>query len=287
MAENSPISSDETPYPANCPIPFDLFVSKKYEGLGPLGNLRFTDSVGNLVYSVQKLTRKSAGNDDGHCVKLLLDSSGNTLFSINRVSLCVFVFMIMDEYVSRLNMLIFPRASLGNFPGVLSEYELQFDKKQLHNKRSWQAFKGNCKDKDLIFRVNKTVDKYTRTEFKILIAGEYNNDSKTELHMKGSPFKRACTIYKDDSIVAELNVALSIDPTIQPPKRHPPPVRVAKATLFPYLTSTVSVRELGNIMILLRGGVSVRAVWIIDFLLPQNLRGSTTLFIAAGSEIDF
>ncbi|CAA0842374.1 Protein LURP-one-related 7 [Striga hermonthica] len=181
MAENSSISSDETPYPANCPIPFDLFVSKKYKGLGQLGNLRFTDSVGTLVYSVQKLTRNSAGSGDARCVKLLLDSSGNTLFSINRVS-----------------------------------------------KRSWQAFRGNCEDKDLIFHVNKTVDKYTRTEFKILLAGEYNNDPKTELHMKGSPFKRACTIYKDDSIVAETSLMhkLGIEKIFVPRSRF-------RVTIFP------------------------------------------------------
>lgn len=55
-----------------------------------------------------------------------------------------------------------------------------------------------------MFRVEKTVDKLTRTEFEIFLIGEESEDSKTDFKMRGSPFKRSCTIYKDDSIVAEV-----------------------------------------------------------------------------------
>ncbi|KAI3461699.1 hypothetical protein Pfo_018362 [Paulownia fortunei] len=158
MEENSPIPLDEFQYQANFQIPFDLFVSKKYKGLGVRGFLRFTDSAGNLVYTVQKLSHKSAAHDP-HCVKLLLDSSGSTLFSINRVS-----------------------------------------------KGLWQGFRGNDEEKNLMFIVDKTLDEFTRTEFKILLVGENNEDSKTELQMTGCPFKRACTIYKGNSIVAETSL---------------------------------------------------------------------------------
>lgn len=71
-------------------------------------------------------------------------------------------------------------------------------------KRSWQGFRGNDEKKDVIFTVDKSVDESSRTEFKILLVGENNEDSKTELVMKGSPFRRACTIYKGDSIVAQV-----------------------------------------------------------------------------------
>ncbi|KAL3616227.1 hypothetical protein CASFOL_039617 [Castilleja foliolosa] len=155
MDQNSSIPSDETQYPGDYPIPFDLFVSKKYEGVGAKGFLRFTDPVGNLVYSVKK-----SGADDPHRIKLLLDSSANTLFSIRRLS-----------------------------------------------KGSWRGFRGNVEEQNLIFTVNKTIDEYKRTEFKILLSGEeHNDDSKTELRMIGSPFKRSCTIYKDNSIVAETSL---------------------------------------------------------------------------------
>lgn len=49
------------------------------------------------------------------------------------------------------------------------------------------------------------LDEFSRTEFKIVLA-ENNEDPKTELQMKGHPFKRSCTIYKGNSIVAEVNL---------------------------------------------------------------------------------
>ncbi|XP_051131019.1 protein LURP-one-related 7 [Andrographis paniculata] len=159
MDENSTTQVEEPfqfqfhPIP-NFQIPFDLFVSKKRNGIGTRGFLRFTDSAGNLVYTVDKLSHKS------HCRKRLLDSSGNALFSIIRLQ-----------------------------------------------KGSWQGFKGNEEGNHLSFVVEKTVDEFTRTEFKILFAAENTQDElKTELQMKGCPFKRACTIYKEDSIVAETSL---------------------------------------------------------------------------------
>lgn len=58
----------------------------------------------------------------------------------------------------------------------------------------------------MIFKVERTVDEFTRTEFEISLCGENDEDSKTVLKMKGSPFKRSCTIYKGDSIVAETSL---------------------------------------------------------------------------------
>ncbi|KAL6517451.1 hypothetical protein OROMI_033152 [Orobanche minor] len=160
MEENSSFPLVETQRSANDKIPFDRFVSKKYEWFGCGGFLRFTDSEGVLVYAVQKLS----GADDHHRIKLLLDSSDNTLFSISRVS-----------------------------------------------EGSWQGFRVNGDEKDLIFIVKKTVDKYTRTEFKIVLVGEHNDVSSNELRMVGSPFMRACTIYKDNFIVAQENIVFLDD----------------------------------------------------------------------------
>lgn len=85
MEENLAIPFEEFQYPANFEIPFDLFISKKYEGLGARGFLRFTDSAGNSVYTVKKSSHKPAAQDSP-CTKLVLDSSGNTLFSIHRLN---------------------------------------------------------------------------------------------------------------------------------------------------------------------------------------------------------
>ncbi|XP_057772526.1 protein LURP-one-related 7 [Salvia miltiorrhiza] len=158
MGENSSIPFEQFKLSADSEIPFDLFVSKKYKGLGVRGFVRFADSTGNSVYTVQKSSYKSAARDQD-CVKQLLDSSGNILFSIARV-----------------------------------------------DKGSWRGYKGNGEDKEVIFTVEKRVDVSRRAEFGVLLVNNSNEDSKTELLMKGNPFKRSCTIYKGDSIVAQTSL---------------------------------------------------------------------------------
>ncbi|CAA2970571.1 Hypothetical predicted protein [Olea europaea subsp. europaea] len=182
MEENS-IASDQNQFQANFQIPFDYFVSKKHKAIESGCVLGFTDSFGNFVYGVQHLSHKS--KDHPHCIKLFLDASGDTLFSIHRV-----------------------------------------------NKGSWQCFRGKeSRDEELIFKVERTVDEFTRTEFEISLTGENNEVSKTELKMKGSPFKRSCTIYKGDSIVAETSLMhkLGIKKMFVPRSRF-------RVTIFPGCT---------------------------------------------------
>ncbi|XP_042018140.1 RNA-directed DNA methylation 4-like isoform X3 [Salvia splendens] len=81
MGENSSIPFEHFRLSVDSEIPFDLFVSKKYKGLGLRGFVRYADSTGNSVYTVEK----SSAASDRDCVKQLLDSSGNILFSIRRV----------------------------------------------------------------------------------------------------------------------------------------------------------------------------------------------------------
>ncbi|GAA0185562.1 hypothetical protein LIER_32850 [Lithospermum erythrorhizon] len=72
---------------------------------------------------------------------------------------------------------------------------------------SWKGFQRSDSSNELFFRVERTVNELTRTEFEIfLVGGEHGKDSKTNFKMKGSPFKRSCTIYKDNSIVAETSL---------------------------------------------------------------------------------
>ncbi|KAG8372527.1 hypothetical protein BUALT_Bualt12G0075400 [Buddleja alternifolia] len=96
-------------------------------------------------------------------------------------------------------------------------------------KGSWRGFKGNDhEEKDFIFVVEKTRDELTRTEFKILLVQGNNEESKTELRMKGCPFRRACTIYKGDSVVAETSLMykLGIGKAFVPRSRF-------RVTIFP------------------------------------------------------
>ncbi|RVW56886.1 Protein LURP-one-related 7 [Vitis vinifera] len=71
---------------------------------------------------------------------------------------------------------------------------------------SWQCFRGDGSGEDLIFRVERTLNTLTRTEFNIFLGGANCEDS-TDFKMKGCPFQRSCTIYKGNSIVAQERVA--------------------------------------------------------------------------------
>ncbi|KAG8371543.1 hypothetical protein BUALT_Bualt13G0098800 [Buddleja alternifolia] len=100
---------------------------------------------------------------------------------------------------------------------------------KLMQKGSWRGYKGNNQEeKNLIFVVDRTVDEFTRTEFNILLIDENNEESKTELKMNGCPFKRACTIYNGNSIVAEssLMYKLGIGKVFVPRNRF-------RVTIFP------------------------------------------------------
>ncbi|XP_073144780.1 protein LURP-one-related 7 [Henckelia pumila] len=176
-------ANSEFPLQYNSEIPFDLFVRKKYSVLGTRGSLRFTDSKGHLVYRLQHPTDNSTTGDSTHCTKLLLDASGATLFSVNRV-----------------------------------------------NKGSWKGLRGNVINGDtgFNFKVNRTLDEFSRTEFDVVLVGDHSEGSKTEMKMKGCPFKRSCTIYRGDSIVAEssLMYKLGIGKVFVPRNRF-------RVTIFP------------------------------------------------------
>lgn len=71
-------------------------------------------------------------------------------------------------------------------------------------KETWQGFKGDVSEEDLLFKVQRTLNKIRRTEFKVFLAGESLDDSNASLEMKGWPFQRSCTIYKGNTIVAQV-----------------------------------------------------------------------------------
>ncbi|KAB2038782.1 hypothetical protein ERO13_D03G143800v2 [Gossypium hirsutum] len=144
-------------YPANTPIPFDLFVSKKHRAL-PRGVLGFADSSGNIVFKVNRQDSKSSFS---HAKAILLDSAGNPLISL--------------------------------YP---------------HNDGSWQGFKGDDGDKNLIFKVQRVLTKFTRTELEVFLVSENQGQGELTCDFKviGCHFQRSCTIYKGDSIVAQTSL---------------------------------------------------------------------------------
>lgn len=57
---------------------------------------------------------------------------------------------------------------------------------------------------DLIFRSQRVQDTFSKTELDVFIVTENHEESTPDLKIKGRPFYRACTIYKGNSIVAQV-----------------------------------------------------------------------------------
>jgi len=83
-------ATSESPYPGsgNWEIPIDLFGSKKHAGVSR-GVLAFTDESGNIVFRVNRHPPNPNSSPLPKDKKLLLDASGNTLFSIYRYHVCL------------------------------------------------------------------------------------------------------------------------------------------------------------------------------------------------------
>ncbi|CAI0399633.1 unnamed protein product [Linum tenue] len=76
------------------------------------------------------------------------------------------------------------------------------------DKRSWKGFEGGeDAEKDMIFRVKRTVSTLCRTELEVFLTGQNSGDqSKPDFKVKGCCFQRSCTIYSGDSIVAQTSL---------------------------------------------------------------------------------
>ncbi|PSS09532.1 Protein LURP-one-related like [Actinidia chinensis var. chinensis] len=138
----------------------------------------------NLQIPIDLFVSKSSGADGGDGLRFT-DSSGNLVFRVERQS---------------------PESSHKRVLVDASGNHLIY----IHNKQngSWQGFTGNnSEEKDLLFRVERTLNAFNRTEFKVFPVGENGGeDSKSDFQMKGSPFYRSCTIYKGNSVLAQTSL---------------------------------------------------------------------------------
>jgi len=66
-----------------------------------------------------------------------------------------------------------------------------------HHNGSWEGFKGDEHQKDLIFRVQWK----GKAELEVFLG-----DSASELRLKGSTFQKSCTIYKGNEILAQTSL---------------------------------------------------------------------------------
>ncbi|CAA7389313.1 unnamed protein product [Spirodela intermedia] len=70
----------------------------------------------------------------------------------------------------------------------------------------WEGFRGNSLDfKDAIFTAHKTVTSPFDAELKVFLMDGSLAQRRLAFRVKGSPFQRSCTIYKENSVVAQAN----------------------------------------------------------------------------------
>ncbi|XP_059300683.1 protein LURP-one-related 7 [Lycium ferocissimum] len=72
-------------WPPDGQFPFDLFISKKYKYFWDVGNIQFTDSVGNLFFRVDRGQPPDSLARNTQSQKLILDASDNTLIRLVRL----------------------------------------------------------------------------------------------------------------------------------------------------------------------------------------------------------
>ncbi|KAK4355955.1 hypothetical protein RND71_024926 [Anisodus tanguticus] len=96
-------------------------------------------------------------------------------------------------------------------------------------KGSWQGFMvSDTEEKELIFTVNRTLNTFTKLEFDIFLGDGHGEGAEADLKMKGSAFKRSCTIYKGNSIVAETSLMYTLGF-----RKHFIPRNRFRVTIFP------------------------------------------------------
>ncbi|CAN4098683.1 unnamed protein product [Withania somnifera] len=96
-------------------------------------------------------------------------------------------------------------------------------------KGSWQGFMvSDNEEKELMFTVNRTLNTFTKLEFDIFLGDGHGEGAEADLKMKGSAFKRSCTIYKGNSIVAETSLMYTLGF-----RKHFTPRNRFRVTIFP------------------------------------------------------
>lgn len=78
-----------------------------------------------------------------------------------------------------------------------------------HHDGSWRGFKGDdVADENLLFRVQRTLNTFDRIELDVIIVQQ--NGEESIFKMRGSVFWRSCTIYRENSIVAQTSLMYTL-----------------------------------------------------------------------------
>ncbi|XP_010510386.1 PREDICTED: protein LURP-one-related 7-like [Camelina sativa] len=101
------------------------------------------------------------------------------------------------------NLVFILRKSSSSLKSLLDSSGIAlFSISRLHN-GMWELHKGDVqKRKDLVLSMKRTSKRFSKTELEVSFAGE----SSEHLVIKGCPFQKSCTIYNQDSIVAQTSL---------------------------------------------------------------------------------
>ncbi|KAJ3676467.1 hypothetical protein LUZ60_003879 [Juncus effusus] len=79
----------------------------------------------------------------------------------------------------------------------------------VHEKGDWKAFRGSiseCKEKQEIFTTHNLSNSKFKTKIDVYLSERKFDDPKPSFRLTGNPFRRACTITKQDTLVAQTNL---------------------------------------------------------------------------------
>ncbi|KAL4033194.1 hypothetical protein IC575_006280 [Cucumis melo] len=116
----------------------------------------------------------------------LTNSSGDIIYKINRHAF----------KSSSVDKILLPHADAAD--PLISIFRV--------NKESWEGFKGDVGEENLLFKVQRTLNKLRRTEFSVFLVGGNLDDPNTSFEMKVWPFQRSCTVYSGNTIVAQTSL---------------------------------------------------------------------------------
>ncbi|XP_071694912.1 protein LURP-one-related 7-like [Rutidosis leptorrhynchoides] len=73
---------------------------------------------------------------------------------------------------------------------------------------TWHGYrKDSSEPKDIMFKVERTMNTFNKVEFEVLLNNANSDDPKKSIFkMRGSPFYRSCTIYNGETIVAHTSL---------------------------------------------------------------------------------
>ncbi|KAF3644814.1 hypothetical protein FXO37_21297 [Capsicum annuum] len=208
-------------WPPEGQFPFDLFISKKYKSFWAAGNIQFTDAVGNLLFRVD---RRQSNNSSAQ--KLILDASDNTL--IRLVRLVEITGSSLGNGLRQKCKVDMPQwMRFWGTTGIMTESVGAAGGTETIG--PWQGFMvSDNEEKKLMFSVHRTQNTFTKLEFDIFLGDGHGEGAEADLKMKGSAFKRSCTIYKGNSIVAETSLMYTLGF-----RKHFIPRNRFRVTIFP------------------------------------------------------